>query len=117
MKRTILNLQWSTVLGVFLSVCTACGHKTGNGTGTTDSIPMAAAPEFNADSAFAYTAAQCAFGPRVPNTEAHRLCGTYIAEKFKSFGATVTDQYADVKAYDGTVLKARNIIASYNPDA
>ena len=41
------------------------------------------APEFNADSAFAYTAAQCAFGPRVPNTEAHRLCGTYIAEKFK----------------------------------
>ena len=54
MKRTILNLQWSTVLGVFLSVCTACGHKTGNGTGTTDSIPMAAAPEFNADSAFAY---------------------------------------------------------------
>ena len=78
---------------------------------------MAAAPEFNADSAFAYTAAQCAFGPRVPNTEAHRLCGTYIAEKFKSFGATVTDQYADVKAYDGTVLKARNIIASYNPDA
>ena len=52
MKRTILNLQWSTVLGVFLSVCTACGHKTGNGTGTTDSIPMAAAPEFNADSAF-----------------------------------------------------------------
>ena len=47
MKRTILNLQWSTVLGVFLSVCTACGHKTGNGTGTTDSIPMAAAPEFN----------------------------------------------------------------------
>ena len=100
MKRTILNLQWSTVLGVFLSVCTACGHKTGNGTGTTDSIPMAAAPEFNADSAFAYTAAQCAFGPRVPNTEAHRLCGTYIAEKFKSFGATVTDQYADVKAYE-----------------
>lgn len=78
---------------------------------------MAAAPEFNADSAFAYTAAQCAFGPRVPNTEAHRLCGTYIAEKFKSFSATVTDQYADVKAYDGTVLKARNIIASYNPDA
>ena len=55
--------------------------------------------------------------PRVPNSEAHRRCGDYIAGKFKSFGATVTDQRADLKAYDGTVLKARNIIASYNPEA
>ncbi len=117
MERTVLNLRWSVILAVFLSLCTGCGHRTGNGTDSNDSLPMAAAPEFSADSAFAYAAAQCAFGPRVPNTEAHRLCGTYIAEKFKSHGATVTDQYADVKAYDGTILKARNIIASYNPDA
>ncbi len=117
MKTNVLKTQWVTAIGLFLSVCTSCSHKTAGGTTAADSIPMATAPTFNADSAFAYVAAQCAFGPRVPNTKAHRLCGAYIAEKFKSFGATVADQYADVKAFDGTVLKARNIIASYNPGA
>ena len=117
MRKNILNLHWIVLLGLCLSACTACGRKAGNGTSANDTIPMAKAPEFNADSAYSYTAAQCAFGPRVPNSEAHRLCGEYIADKFKSFGATVTDQYADLKAYDGTTLKARNIIASYNPEA
>lgn len=74
-------------------------------------------PEFNADSAYAFTDAQCAFGPRVPNTEAHRKCGAYIAEKFREFGTTVTDQRADLMAYNGTILKARNIIAATNPEA
>lgn len=63
-----------------------------------------------------YVIAQCGFGPRVPNTEAHHNCGNYIAGKFRSFGATVIEQRADLTAYNGTTLKARNIIASLNPD-
>ena len=59
---------------------------------------------------------QVAFGPRVPNTEAHRACGEYLAGKLKEFGAKVYDQYADVISYDGKILKARNIIGAYNPD-
>lgn len=75
------------------------------------------APQFCEDSAYAYVAAQCAFGPRVMNTAAHDSCGDYIAQKFSSFGATVYDQYADSKLYDGTAIKMRNIIAAFNPDA
>ena len=75
------------------------------------------APAFCEDSAYTYVAEQCAFGPRVMNSAAHDSCGEYIAQKFKSFGAVVYDQYADSKLYDGTPIKMRNIIASYNPEA
>lgn len=106
------------ILGVSLLFCGlgACGNRTTKNN-VSEQDTMALAPDFNADSAYAYTAVQCDFGPRVPNTEAHQRCGHYIAEKFRSFGAVVIDQYTDLKAFDGTVLKARNIIASYNPDA
>ena len=118
MKKTVIPFRWeAAAFGFLLMFCAACGNKTRSEANGNDTIPMAAAPDFNADSAYQYTAAQCAFGPRVPNTEAHRLCGDYIAGKFKSFGAAVTEQKADLRAFDGTILKARNIIASYNPEA
>ena len=75
------------------------------------------APVFCEDSAYQYVAEQCGFGPRVMNSEAHEECGEWIAEKFKSFGLVVYDQYADGKLYDGTPVKMRNIVASYNPEA
>lgn len=78
---------------------------------------VAVAPSFNEDSAYQYIAEQCAFGPRVVNTAAHDSCGNYIADKFRSFGATITDQYAESKLYDGTPIRMRNIIASINPEA
>lgn len=74
-------------------------------------------PVFCEDSAYSYVAAQCDFGPRTMNSEAHDLCGEWIASTFTSFGATITDQYADVTLGDGTKTRMRNIIASYNPDA
>ena len=75
------------------------------------------APSFCEDSAYQYVAEQCAFGPRVMNSAAHDSCGEYIAQKFRDFGMTVIDQYADSKLYDGTPIRMRNIIASYNPEA
>lgn len=117
MNKIIRTICWGILSTTLLTGTTACGNRTSSRSQDTDTIAMAPAPEFNADSAYAFTAAQCAFGPRVPNTEAHKLCGNYIAEKFRSYDALVTDQYADLTAFDGTVLKARNIIASYNPDA
>lgn len=112
-KKLIIGLLLTAPFLLF-----SCG-KTKRPTNTTSEVPepQLYVPEFNADSAYAYTEAQCAFGPRVPNTEAHRKCGTYIAEKFREFGATVTDQRADLMAYNGTILKARNIIASTRPEA
>lgn len=74
-------------------------------------------PEFDADSAFLYTQKQVDFGPRVPNTKAHKDCGDYLAKQLEKFGAQVTNQYADLVAYNGTLLKSRNIIGSYKTES
>lgn len=74
-------------------------------------------PQFDADSAYLYVKNQVDFGPRVPNTKEHVACGNYLAGKLEAFGAKVTNQYADLIAYDGTLLKARNIIGSYKPES
>ena len=73
-------------------------------------------PDFNADSAYLYIAEQCAFGPRVMNSEAHDACADYIAAKFESFGAQIVNQDAEGVLYDGTKVRMRNIVASYNLD-
>ena len=72
-------------------------------------------PKFNADSAYQYIEDQVAFGPRVPNTEAHKACKNYLATKLESFGAKVTLQDMSLEAYDGSIYEATNIIGSYNP--
>lgn len=56
---------------------------------------------FDADSAYSFVARQCAFGERVPNTDAHSECGDWIASRLRQCGATVTEQRADLKAFDG----------------
>lgn len=71
---------------------------------------------FNADSAFASIEKQCSFGARVPNSEAHDRCAAYIVAQFKALGLDVTEQKADLKAWDGKVLKSNNIIAAYRPE-
>lgn len=66
---------------------------------------------FSADSAYAFCAAQCQYGPRTMNSEAHEKCGQWIVEKFRQYGCEVELQKADLKGYDGTILKSTNIIA------
>lgn len=74
------------------------------------------AVKFDGDSAYHYAAVQCAFGPRVPNTDAHVACGDWLAAELRRHGAQVTEQHADLKAFDGTMLKARNIIGEFYPE-
>lgn len=74
-------------------------------------------PQFNADSAYAFTKAQCDFGYRNMNSEGHDRCAEWIIAKFKQYGCEVKSQKADLQGYDGTILKSHNIIASYNPEA
>ena len=74
-------------------------------------------PKFNPDSAYAFTQAQCDFGPRVMNSEAHERCGAWLEATFKRFGCEVKTQKAALKGFDGTTLNATNIIASYKPEA
>ena len=96
-----------------LATATSC-----KSTKKADSQPAAVAvgPEFNADSAYAFCEKQCEFGPRTMNSEAHDKCARWIVEKFKQYGCTVTEQKADLKGFDGTMLKSNNIIASYKPE-
>lgn len=74
-------------------------------------------PQFDADSAYQYVKAQVDFGPRMPNSKGHVACGNYLADKLAEHGAKVTNQYADLLAFDGTLLKSRNIIGSYKPES
>jgi hypothetical protein len=72
-------------------------------------------PDFNADSAYRFIKEQLDFGPRVPNTPAHEKCATYLADKMKVYLKDVSVQTGQVKAFNGTTLNFKNIIASYNP--
>lgn len=104
---------------LLLSVClAACGSSKNKNTSEkeTNQENNVQVPEFNADSAYLYIQKQVAFGPRVPNTEAHRKCGGYLSQQLRDFGATVYNQFGDVISYDGKVLKMHNIIGSYNLD-
>jgi hypothetical protein len=71
-------------------------------------------PSFSADSAYAFVKKQVDFGPRVPNTPAHVACAQYLSAELKRFGAEVIEQKADLTAFDGTILKAVNVIGSFN---
>lgn len=74
-------------------------------------------PQFDADSAYKYIQAQVDFGPRTPNSKGHVACGDYLAAKLAEHGAKVISQNAELPAYDGTLLKARNIIGSFKPES
>ena len=99
-----------------LLVLTGCpDKKTSTEVETPAKLP--AAPVFNPDSAYAFVAKQVAFGPRVPNTAAHVKTGDWLVSKFKAYGLTVREQPFEAMAFDGTMLKSRNIIAQFQPQA
>ncbi|MBD2713941.1 M28 family peptidase [Microvirga sp. STR05] len=99
-----------------LLVLTGCpDKKTTTETETPAKLPVA--PVFNPDSAYAFVAKQVAFGPRVPNTAAHVKTGDWIISRFKAYGLTVREQPFEAMAFDGKMLKSRNIIAQFQPQA
>lgn len=73
------------------------------------------APPFNADSAYFFVQKQVDFGPRVPGTEAHRKCASWLAGEFKRHGLTVIEQKFEANFYFGK-RPAVNIIGQYKPE-
>jgi Zn-dependent M28 family amino/carboxypeptidase len=112
-RYPLLPLFWALLAVV---ACSNKNKQSADSEAAPDARRVVVVPTFNADSAYRYVKAQVDFGPRVPNTAAHRACGEYLAQQLAAFGATVTNQYADLPAYNGTLLKARNIIGSFNPE-
>ena len=73
-------------------------------------------PDFNSDSAYSFIEKQVKFGFRIPNTKSHELCGEYLANKLKSYGATVHEQKFKSQTYNGETLNLTNIIANFFPE-
>lgn len=95
-------------------IACSCGNKTTTNTTQPQEVYKKVSPDFNADSAYYFVEKQVSFGSRIPNSTAHQECGDFLVNELKKFGAEVIEQKADLKAYDGTILKSRNIIGSYN---
>lgn len=71
-----------------------------------------AIPAFNADSAYAYTAAQVGFGFRTPGSVGHQRCGEYLVRQMRQWCDTVMVQDFSATLWNGEVVKGKNIIAS-----
>lgn len=97
--------------------CSSAGNKTDDAaTDRTDSVKHVV--KFNADSAFFYVENQVALGPRVPGTEAHRLCGDFIASTLERHSAdTVIVQRGNATIHTGERIPIINIMGRYNMSA
>ncbi|MBQ5888851.1 MAG: M28 family peptidase [Bacteroidaceae bacterium] len=125
----MLHKAYALLLAFLLISCgsssnnetTAAAKPAGDSSQQQGSAPQVVAqqaivPQFDADSAYNFVARQVAFGPRVPGTSTHRKCGDYLVDKLRSYGAEVVTQEVDLKAYNGDLLKSRNIIARFQPE-
>ena len=103
---------------LFAAAMISCSQTPSSSSAKVESQPVKQqnVPAFDADSAWVFVENQVKFGPRVPNSEAHVACGNYLTSELKRFGAQVYEQEATLIAYNGTQLKAKNIIGSYNPE-
>lgn len=104
------------MLLLFVAMTSCGGNKKAASGGGDDVAQQPVGPSFDADSAYAFCKAQCDFGPRTMNSEAHERCGEWIMGKFRQYGMSVTPQRVTLNGYDGTPLKSTNIIASYRPE-
>lgn len=73
-------------------------------------------PSFSSDSAFSFIEKQCAFGPRVPNTDAHGKCASYLEEQLHRLTDRVVVQDFESVSFDGKTLKGKNIIGMIHPE-
>ncbi|MFN3839604.1 MAG: M28 family peptidase [Cyclobacteriaceae bacterium] len=105
------------ITSVVFALVSACKPEKDNNTVVSEKpLKSVTVPLFNGDSAFHFVEKQVGFGPRIPNTKAHKLAGDFFIALFKQYGATVTVQDFTATTYDNQKLVLRNIIASFYPD-
>lgn len=105
----INNLRKNTwIIGLVAGIAcllSACGKKQA----------VISRPSFSSDSAYAYIERQMAFGPRVPNSQAHMQCAVWLIEQLKAFGAEVELQKGFMPDYKGDNQQIYNIIGHFKP--
>lgn len=109
-------MKIQNMIGFLLVLCSLCACKGNISNNGKTEEQSAVSIRFVADSAYAFCDAQCAFGPRTMNSEAHERCGEWIRQQFERFGCTVELQQTTLHGYDGTPLKSTNIIARTKSD-
>ncbi len=112
MKHLIIPL----IVLLFLAACNQQGEQPKATQQAPPEKPRVAVPAFNADSAYQFVKAQLSFGPRVPNTPAHKKCAAYLENTLKRFTSDVIVQKGQVYAYNKKALNFQNIIASWMPE-
>ena len=73
--------------------------------------------EFDGASAFRYIETQVAFGPRIPNTEAHVKMAAWLDSMLRARSDTLVLQKWDHVTLKGDTLHLTNFIARFNPQA
>ena len=117
-RGIILNLikQGLLISGILFTVL-ACKDADKTNTEDAKSARVVNVPDFNADSAYQFVQEQVDFGPRIPNSSAHRAAGDQIIARLENYGAKVKVQSFEATTYDGVTLALRNIMGSFNPTA
>ncbi len=108
------------LLAVAVMLFVACGASRGSEQKEVDAVMgnEVFVPSFSGDSAYSYVRRQCAFGPRVPGTDAHGDCLRYYVDFFTANNAdTVIVQQGSAMLYDGSNMPLYNVIVSYNSAA
>lgn len=114
MKQILFSVL--SLVAIVSIACSCASCKNASKTAAEPDTVALVGPTFRADSAYMFAAKQCEFGPRVMNSAAHDRCGEWIMQKFREFGMSVEAQDANLKGWDGTMLRSRNIIARFRPE-
>ena len=108
MKISLLNILATTALIATLISCSPTDND------IQFSNKGKEVPEFSSDMAYTYIEEQVAFGPRVPNSEAHRNAIAYFREHFSSTAGSdaVFVQEFETEVY-GDTLQLFNLVAAF----
>ena len=83
---------------------------------TKPSFELVKIPQVNQDSVFSFVQKQVDFGPRVPNSEAHKQCADWMVKKLNDYNFKTIEQKGVQLAHDGKKLAYRNIIGRFGLD-
>jgi hypothetical protein len=109
-----------TGIALFAYACNESTNKNQNKDAENSSQQTAVTvkvPVFNADSAYAFTAKQVSFGPRIANTPVQAKCAEWLIQQLKPLADTVYVQRTTVMGPKNQPLPCINIIATFNPEA
>jgi len=115
--KSIFSIFFVFILSLLVINCSSPTRQRSTSQETAVTKPGVVVPDFNADSAYGFVKDQLAFGPRVPNTLPHEKCAEFLTGKLKSYCQNVISQKGELKAFNGTLLRFQNIIASWMPDS